>query len=90
MKVLKGFVSNYACPEGSIANCYLSLECLCFCETFLKQSDKQIGCANVRDDAILEDHPISVGKCIKLDHSNIAIEHNYVLFNLEIIAPYLK
>ncbi|KAL5563237.1 hypothetical protein UlMin_032984 [Ulmus minor] len=90
MKVLKGFVSNYARPEGSIANRYLSLECVRFCETFLKQSDKPIGCADVRDDTLLEDRPLSAGKCIKLDRSDVAIAHRYVLFNSEIAAPYLK
>lgn len=90
MKVLKGFVSNYAHPEGCIANRYLSIECVQFCDTFLKHSDKLKGSGDVEDDAIIEEHPLSVGKCFELDQSDIAIAHHYVLFNLDIVAPFLS
>ena len=90
MKVLKGFMSNYARPEGSIANRYLSLECVCFCETFLKKSDTTPGCGDIPDDAIIEEYPLSVGKSMELDGSDIVIAHGYVLFNLAITESFLK
>ena len=90
MKVLKGFVSNYARPEGSIANRYLSLECVHFCETFLKKNGTLSGCDATRVDAVVEEHPLSAGKSMELDGNVLAIAHRYVLFNLAITEPFLK
>ena len=90
MKLLKGFVSNYAHPEGSIAQRYIAVECVRFCETFIKQSDKS-ACDNVQQESsILEGHPLSAGECIKLNEDDIANAHRYVLFNLAVIEPYFE
>ncbi|XP_062080666.1 uncharacterized protein LOC133785450 [Humulus lupulus] len=83
MKVLKGFVSNYARPEGCIANRYLAVECVRFCGTFLKHNDNQ-------DSTEIEENPLSAGECFELDQGDIAIAHRYVLFNSEIVAPFLN
>ena len=87
---MKRFVSNYACPEGSIANQYLSLECVRFSETFLKKNGTLSGCDATRVAAVLEDHPLSAGKSMELDGNVLAIAHHYVLFNLAITEPFLK
>ena len=90
MKVLKGFVSNYEHPEGSIANRYLSLECVRFCETFLKKTCTPPDYGDIRADALVDEHPLSVGKSMTLDEKDIATAHRYVLFNLAIIESFLK
>ena len=90
MKVLKGFVSNYARSEGSIANRYLSLECVQFCDTFLKETCTTPNSSDIRVVSILEEHPLSVGMRIKLDEKHLAMAHRYVLFNLAITESYLK
>ena len=90
MKVLKGFVSNYARPEGSIANRYLSLECVRFCETFLKKTRNPPGYGDIRAEALVEEHPLSTGKSITLDGKDIATAHRYVLFNLAVTESFLK
>ncbi|XP_062114463.1 uncharacterized protein LOC133825550 [Humulus lupulus] len=83
MKVLKGFVSNYARPEGCIANRYLDVECVRFCETFLKHNDNQ-------DSTEIEENPLSAGEYFELDQGDISIAHRYVLFNSDIVAPFLN
>ena len=90
MKLLKGFVSNYAHPEGSIAQRYIAVECVRFCETFMKQSDKS-ACDNVQQESsILEGHPLYARECIELNEDDIANAHRYVLFNLAVTEPYFK
>ena len=37
---MKGYVSNRASPEGSIAEAYIIKECLTFCSMYLKGIDK--------------------------------------------------
>ncbi|XP_062111954.1 uncharacterized protein LOC133823304 [Humulus lupulus] len=83
MKVFKGFVSNYARPEGCIANRYLAVECVCFCETFLKHNDNQ-------DSTEIKENPLSAGECFELGQGDITIAYRYVLFNLDIVAPFLN
>lgn len=36
LRTLKGYVRNKACPEGSIAERYISEECLTFCSRFFE------------------------------------------------------
>ena len=61
-----------------------------FVRLFLKKSDTALGCGDIPDDVILEEYPLSVGKCMELDGSDIVIAHGYVLFNLAITESFLK
>ncbi|XXG77965.1 hypothetical protein AAC387_Pa08g2009 [Persea americana] len=40
LKTLKGYVRNRARPEGSIVEAYIVKECLTFCSTYLRQTDR--------------------------------------------------
>ena len=40
--VIKGFVRNMSCPDGSIAQGYLTKECISFCESYLTK-DRVVG-----------------------------------------------
>ena len=90
MKVLKGFVSNYARPEGSIAQRYLSVECVRFCETFLNKTFPNLTGGDIKDTTQLEERPLSAGISISLDEKYLAIAHRYVLFNLAVVEPFLE
>ena len=41
--IIKGFVRNMSCLDGSIAQGYLTQECISFCENFLYGADKLPG-----------------------------------------------
>ena len=83
MKVLKGFVANYARPEACIANRYLAVECVRFCETFLRLNQAE-------DRTSLEEAPLSAARYFELDRVNLAVAHRYVLFNSDIVEPFLN
>jgi hypothetical protein len=42
LRTFKGYVCNKACPEGSIAEGYISEECVTFCSRFLEDIDTKI------------------------------------------------
>ena len=90
MKVLKGFVSNNAHPEGCIAHRYIFVECVRFCDTFLKKTCTTPNYGDIRAAALLQERPLSVGKSMRLDEKHLTIAHRYVLFNLAITESYLK
>ena len=37
--IIKGFIHNMSCPDGSIVQGYLTQECISFCENFLYGAD---------------------------------------------------
>ena len=81
-------------PEGSIAERYLSDECMRFCASFLKQTDgvgRTVGRNEDTDSSIiLEGRPLHSPKHIILNENDLANAHRYVLFNLAITEPYLE
>ncbi len=42
LRTLKGYVRNKACPEGSIAEGYISEECLTFCARFFEDVSTKV------------------------------------------------
>ena len=93
MKVLKGYVRSYACPEGCIAECYLSKECLHSCSKYMKQTEN-VGSHHIRnedyqDETCLEGHPLSKGVPITISPKMLATTHHYILFNSSKVEPYI-
>ncbi|KAK9286407.1 hypothetical protein L1049_014803 [Liquidambar formosana] len=94
MKILKGYVRNYAQPKGCIAKCYLAEECMRFCSGYMKKEvgldDRQSRNQDFEIDAILEGHPISKGISIISTDETLQNAHYCVLFNAAEVEPYLK
>ena len=93
MKVLKGYVRNYARPEGCIAERYLSEECLRYCSKYMKQAEN-VGSRHIRnedyqDETCLEGHPLSKGVPITISPTMLSIAHRYILFNSSEVEPYI-
>jgi hypothetical protein len=51
LRTLKGYVRNKAHPEGSIAEGYISEECLTFCAHFLDDVDTKLNQADRHESA---------------------------------------
>ncbi|XP_062116763.1 uncharacterized protein LOC133830729 [Humulus lupulus] len=43
-----------------------------------------------QDSTKIEENPLSAGECFELDQGDIAIAHRFVLFNSDIVAPFLN
>ena len=52
-------------------------------KVFLKQNDNE-------DSTLVEEKPLSAAECFELDRLNLAVAHRYVLFNSEIVEPFLN
>jgi hypothetical protein len=91
MKDLKGYVRNFARPEGSIAKCYLAEEGMRFCSEFMKQTVEISNRRSKNDafasDAILDGRPNSKGVSIRLNKEMLHAAHLYVMFNTAVVEP---
>ncbi|XP_010513512.1 PREDICTED: uncharacterized protein LOC104789527 [Camelina sativa] len=94
MKVLKDYVRNTARPEGCIAECYLSEECIRFCSEFLKKTtnvqEKMDRNTDFENNTILEGRPISAGTPITLTEAEKKIAHMTVIQNMVFVDPYVE
>ncbi|XP_010495350.1 PREDICTED: uncharacterized protein LOC104772433 [Camelina sativa] len=94
MKVLKDYVRNTARPEGCIAECYLSEECIRFCSEFLKKTtnvqEKMDRNTDFENNTILEGRPISAGTPITLTETEKKIAHMAVIQNMAVVDPYVE
>jgi len=79
-------VRNRRYPEGSIAEGYITDECLTFCSRYL-DDDIQ---TKFNKPARSLDGPIRDGVMTSLDPLTWEQAHRYVLFNYEAIKPFLK
>ncbi|XP_062105989.1 uncharacterized protein LOC133817472 [Humulus lupulus] len=43
-----------------------------------------------QDSTEIEENPLSAGECFELDQGDIAVAHRYVLFNSDIVVPFLN
>jgi hypothetical protein len=57
LRTLKGYVRNKAHPEGSIAEGYISEECLTFCARFLDDVDTKLNQADRHESAAVNEPP---------------------------------
>ena len=100
---LKSYVRNRAQPEGSIAEGYLSEECLTFCSRYLEDIETKFNCCRRVDDLPnnVETFELSsifpkIGKAIGrgIDFMLTPMEkqqaHRYVLFNCSEVNKFLK
>uniref|UniRef100_A0A2N9IH12 CRIB domain-containing protein n=1 Tax=Fagus sylvatica TaxID=28930 RepID=A0A2N9IH12_FAGSY len=80
---LKSYVRNRAYPEGSIAEGYISEECLTFCSRYL-ESVETVFNRPIRNNEEFTGAMLS----ITLDQKSMTQAHRYVLFNCDEIIPF--
>ena len=102
MGKLKRFVQNRSHPEGSIAEGYLSIECLTFCSMYLCGIETRWSPEERNNDGWQEEmgvglfvfsqrvRPLGAAKTIKLDDKFLAKARWYVLSNCPEIDSYIR
>lgn len=101
LRVLKGYVRNKACSEGSIAEAYVAEECMTFCARYLfdmdsrlNRPDRYMECAS--DDGIGLSVFRNSGRSVGVDSwqimSSFEIQqaHFYILQNCEEVRPWIE
>ena len=92
---LKKYVKNRARPEGSIANGYLAEQCLTFCSRYMKYIEMRL-CRPERNDDDIVDKSTGRGRTISaeiiksLSRDELDKAHRNLLFNAEVVAPFLE
>ena len=97
---LKRFVRNRARPEGSIAEGYLSIECLTFCSMYLREIETVWSCEERNSDRCQGEkdlsfsvfsqpvRPLGAAKYRRLDDTHLTRARWYVLSNCSEIDSY--
>ena len=97
---LKRFVRNRARLEGSIAEGYLSIECLTFCSMYLREIEIVWSCEEQNSDRCQGERdvglsvfsqpvrPLGAAKYVRLDDIHLTRAHWYVLSNCSEIDSY--
>ena len=83
---LKRYVRNKSKPEGSIAEGYLADESLTFCSRYLQNVDTRL----TREERNYDGTPIGVARKCRLERITLEQAHRHVLFNYDIIDPYIR
>jgi hypothetical protein len=102
LRTLKGYVRNKARPEGSIAERYISEECMTFCSWYLHDMDTKFNRPerNVNASQNEATSGLSVFASVNRNRQNYTFEtlskselqmaHHYILTNCEEIAPWVE
>jgi hypothetical protein len=69
LRTLKGYVRNKAHPEGSIAEGYISEECLTFCARFLEDVDTKLNRADRHESVVVNEPPSGLSIFSDIDYS---------------------
>ena len=70
LRTLNGYVQNKARPEGSIAEGYLSEECMTFCSRFLDDVDTKLNRPERHDNAAVNEPPSSLSIFGNIDYNS--------------------
>jgi hypothetical protein len=102
LRTLKGYVINKAHPEGSIAEGYISEECLTFCARFLEDIDTKLNQADRHESAAVNEPPSGLSIFSAIDYSKkgfrmeeISTEdllkmRHYIITNCDEVAPWIE
>ena len=101
LSTLKAYVRNRSHPEGSIAEGYLAEECVVFCARYLDDVETRSNRATRNHDGNIDTRvelPIFVNpgrhlrgvNIVNWDVDTMKRAHQYVLFNCEIVQPFLR
>lgn len=88
MKILKGYVKNQYCPEGSIVERYIAEEAIEFCSSYLSRS-VPVGLPKESDDGRRFGQCIRGGQCVERPRELVRQVDLYVLNNTHEVQPYI-
>lgn len=102
---LKSYVRNKARPEGSIAESYLAHECMAFCSGYLEgfstkhnQPSRNHDKPNENESAMYANestlfppvgNPLGKPRTYTLNDMESVQAHRFVLYNCDVVTPYL-
>ncbi|KAH1073404.1 hypothetical protein J1N35_025732 [Gossypium stocksii] len=95
---LKSYCRNKRYPEGSIAECYLTKECMTFCSRYLEDVETRINRPsrndgftnhNLAETYLFQSYGQAIGKVeiAHLDNRSWVQAHRYILFHHDSIEP---
>uniref|UniRef100_A0A0A9FUY2 DUF4218 domain-containing protein n=1 Tax=Arundo donax TaxID=35708 RepID=A0A0A9FUY2_ARUDO len=102
LRTLKGYVMNKAQPEGSIAEGYISEECLTFCSRFLEDIGTKLNRPERHESSAVNEPPSGLSIFGSLDYSKkgCKVEHvprfdmlrmrHYILSNCDEAVPWIN
>ena len=69
LHTLKGYVRNKACPEGSIAEGYISEECLTLCSRFFEDVSTKLNRQERQENSSVNEPPCGLSVFGSIDYS---------------------
>jgi hypothetical protein len=102
LRTLKGYVKNKARPEGSIAEGYMSEECLTFCSRFFDNISTKLNRPECHESAAASEPPFGVSIFGSIDYSrkgctlenvsdiDMQATRHYILTNCDEVTPWIK
>lgn len=99
---MKSYVRNRSRPEGSIAEGCLAEKSLAFCSQYFQDVETRFNRPrrNYEGESDLQKHPlfplspngrpVGHGEMFDLDETSWLQAHRYILFNCDIVSPYLQ
>jgi hypothetical protein len=101
LRTLKGYVKNKAQPEGSIAEGYISEECLTFCSNFFDNISTKLNRSERHESAAGSEPPCGLSIFGRLDYSrkgsiieiisdiDLQRMRHYILSNCEEVSSWI-
>lgn len=92
---LKSYVRNKRRPEGSIAECYITEECLHYCSRYLESNTESTNLAE-REMPTLSifsvpgEYNADQSQYRALKYEEMHSAHTHCLFNCDEVAPYIE
>ena len=102
LRTLKGYVRNKAHPEGSIAERYISEECMTFCSWYFDDMDTKLNQLERNVDTCPSEAAFGLSVFTSANHdrqncmfealcnSKLQMAHHYVLTNCEEVSPWVE
>ena len=84
LRTLKGYMRNKACPEGSIAEGYISEECLTFCSRFFEGVSTKLNRPKRQQRSTVSEPPAGLSVFASMDFTRKKSSHRH---NMEISSP---
>jgi len=103
LRTLKGYVRNKACPEGSIAEGYISEECLTFCSRFFEDVSTKLNRPDHQERSAVSEPPSGLSVFSSMDFSkkrsgqvesassdDLRMMRHYILSNCAEAIPWIE
>ena len=103
LRTLKSYVWNIACPEGSIAEGYISKECLTFCSWFFEDVSTKLNWPDRRERCAVSEPPSGLSVFSSMDFGkkrsgqvesassdDLRMMRHYILSNCDEAIPWIE